>query len=90
MARILVTGGAGFIGSHLCERLLAEGNDVICIDNFITGSPDNIAPFLGNQRFRFIQQDVTNFIYVPGPVDASCTSRRRRARSTTSSCRSRR
>ncbi|MCC6766061.1 MAG: SDR family oxidoreductase [Deltaproteobacteria bacterium] len=70
MARILVTGGAGFIGSHLCERLLTEGNDVICIDNFVTGSPDNIAPFLGNQRFLFIQQDVTNFVYVPGKLDA--------------------
>ena len=70
MARILVTGGAGFIGSHLCERLLAEGNDVICIDNFLTGSPDNIAPFLGNTRFLFIQQDVTNFVYVPGKLDA--------------------
>src|SRR6267142_2558997 len=70
MARILVTGGAGFIGSPLCERLLAEGNDVICVDNFLTGSPDNIAPFLGNQRFTFIQQDVTNFIYVPGALDA--------------------
>ncbi len=70
MARLLVTGGAGFIGSHLCERLLAEGNDVICIDNFLTGSPDNIAPLLANPRFLFIQQDVTNFIYVKGPVDA--------------------
>ncbi|MCC6848515.1 MAG: SDR family oxidoreductase [Deltaproteobacteria bacterium] len=70
MARILVTGGAGFIGSHLCERLLAEGNEVICIDNFLTGSPDNIAPFFGNQRFQFIQQDVTNFVYVPGKLDA--------------------
>jgi len=70
MARILVTGGAGFIGSHLCERLLAEGHEVTCIDNFLTGSPDNIAPFLGNQRFRFIQQDVTQFIYVQGPLDA--------------------
>jgi dTDP-glucose 4,6-dehydratase len=70
MARILVTGGAGFIGSHLCERLLAEGQEVTCIDNFLTGSPDNIAPFLGNQRFRFIQQDVTQFMYVQGPLDA--------------------
>ena len=70
MARILATGGAGFIGSHLCERLLNEGNDVICIDNFLTGSPDNIAPFLGNQRFQFIQQDITNFVYVPGKLDA--------------------
>src|SRR5215831_1318308 len=68
--RILVTGGAGFIGSHLCERLLAEGNDVICIDNFLTGSPDNIAPLLENPRFLFIQQDVTNFMYVRGPLDA--------------------
>ncbi len=70
MARILVTGGAGFIGSHLCERLLGEGNDVICVDNFLTGSPDNIAPLLTNPRFVFIQQDVTNFIYVKGPLDA--------------------
>ena len=70
MARILVTGGAGFIGSHLCERLLAEGNDVICVDNLVTGSPDNIAPFFANPRFTFIQQDVTNFIYVPGKLDA--------------------
>ncbi len=70
MARILVTGGAGFIGSHLCERLLEEGNDVICVDNFLTGSPDNIAPLLANPRFLFIQQDVTNFIYVKGPLDA--------------------
>jgi dTDP-glucose 4,6-dehydratase len=70
VARILVTGGAGFIGSHLCERLLAEGNDVICIDNFLTGSPDNVAPLLENPRFLFIQQDVTNFMYVKGPLDA--------------------
>src|SRR6185369_10392493 len=70
MARILVTGGAGFIGSHLCERLLAECNDVICVDNFLTGSPDNVAPLLANPRFTFIQQDVTNFIYVKGPLDA--------------------
>jgi len=70
MSRILVTGGAGFIGSHLCERLVSEGNDVICIDNFLTGSPDNIAPLLGNSKFHFIQQDITNFIYVTGPIDA--------------------
>jgi dTDP-glucose 4,6-dehydratase len=70
VARILVTGGAGFIGSHLCERLLAEDNDVICIDNFLTGSPDNVAPLLENPRFLFIQQDVTNFMYVKGPLDA--------------------
>ena len=70
MARIVITGGAGFIGSHLCERFLAEGDSVICIDNFLTGSPDNIAHLLGNNRFAFIEQDVTTYLYVKGPVDA--------------------
>jgi dTDP-glucose 4,6-dehydratase len=67
--RTLITGGAGFLGSHLCDRLLAEGHEVICIDNFITGSPDNIAHLFGHPRFHFIQHDVTNFIYVEGPLD---------------------
>ncbi|SHK20528.1 UDP-glucuronic acid decarboxylase family protein [Rhodothermus profundi] len=67
--RTLITGGAGFIGSHLCERFLAEGHEVICMDNFITGSPDNIAHLIGHERFHFIQHDVTNFIYVEGPLD---------------------
>ena len=58
--RILVTGGAGFLGSHLCERLLAEGHDVLCVDNFFTGSRDNIAHLLGNHRFEVIRHDVTN------------------------------
>ena len=70
MARVLITGGAGFIGSHLCERFLGDGNDVICMDNFLTGSPDNIAHLFANPRFTFIQQDVTNYIYVKGPLDA--------------------
>ncbi|MGE0821534.1 MAG: UDP-glucuronic acid decarboxylase family protein [Candidatus Binatia bacterium] len=70
MARVLITGGAGFIGSHLCERFLNEGDEVICMDNFITGSPDNIAHLFPNQRFSFIPQDVTNYIYVKGPLDA--------------------
>jgi dTDP-glucose 4,6-dehydratase len=70
MARILITGGAGFIGSHLCERFLAEGDDVICMDNFRTGSPDNIAHLFQNRRFMFIEQDVTTYIYVKGPLDA--------------------
>jgi len=70
MARVLITGGAGFIGSHLCERFLAEGDDVICMDNFRTGSPDNIAHLFADRRFTFIQQDVTTYIYVSGAVDA--------------------
>jgi len=59
MKRILVTGGAGFIGSHLCERLLGEGNDVICLDNFFTGSKKNILHLMENPRFKVIRQDVT-------------------------------
>src|SRR5213594_2214590 len=70
MARILITGGAGFIGSHLCERFLADGHEVICVDNFITGNPDNIAHLLPEKRFSFIHQDVTQYIYVKGPLDA--------------------
>ncbi len=70
MGRVLITGGAGFIGSHLCERFLADGDDVICMDNFLTGSPDNVAHLFANPRFSFIQQDVTNYIYVAGAVDA--------------------
>src|SRR6266849_8366513 len=70
MARILITGGAGFIGSHLCERFLAEGDDVICMDNFLTGTPDNVAHLFSERRFTFIQQDVTTYIYVKGPLDA--------------------
>lgn len=68
--RVLVTGGAGFIGSHLCERLLADGHEVIAMDNLITGSTDNISQLAGERRFRFIHHDVTNYIYVPGDLDA--------------------
>lgn len=68
--RVLVTGGAGFIGSHLCERLLVEGHDVIAMDNLITGSADNIAHLAGERRFKFIHHDVTDYIYVPGKLDA--------------------
>ncbi len=70
MGRVLITGGAGFIGSHLCERFLADGDHVICMDNFLTGSPDNVAPLMKDPRFTFIQQDVTNYVYVEGSLDA--------------------
>jgi dTDP-glucose 4,6-dehydratase len=66
---VLITGGAGFIGSHLCERFLNEGDEVICVDNLITGNADNIAHLFPNKRFSFIPQDVTNYIYVKGPID---------------------
>ena len=62
--RILITGGAGFLGSHLCERLLAEGNDVLCVDNYFTGRKDNIAPLLGNKNFEVLRHDVTFPLYV--------------------------
>ena len=68
--RILVTGGAGFVGSHLCDRLLSDGHDVIAMDNLVTGSTDNIAHLAGNRRFKFIFHDVTEYIYVPGALDA--------------------
>ena len=67
--RILITGVAGFLGSHLADRFLADGHDVVGMDNFVTGSPDNLAHLMGNQRFAFVEHNVTNFIYVAGPVD---------------------
>jgi dTDP-glucose 4,6-dehydratase len=67
--RILITGAAGFLGSHLCDRFIAEGHEVIGMDNFITGSPDNVAHLSGNPAFSFVHHDVTNYIFVPGPLD---------------------
>jgi dTDP-glucose 4,6-dehydratase len=67
---ILVTGGAGFLGSHLCDRLLAEGHNVLAMDNLITGTIDNIAHLAGNPHFHFIDHNVTNYIYIKGPLDA--------------------
>ena len=68
--RILITGGAGFIGSHLCDRLLAEGHQVIAMDNLSTGSVNNIAHLVGHDNFLFIKHDVTNYIYIEGELDA--------------------
>lgn len=65
----VVTGGAGFLGSHLCDRLIKENISVICIDNLLTGNIENISHLLGNEKFTFIKHDVTNYIYVSGKVD---------------------
>ncbi|HLI48304.1 MAG TPA: UDP-glucuronic acid decarboxylase family protein [Chthonomonas sp.] len=69
MPRALVTGGAGFLGSHLCDRLLAEGFEVIAMDNLITGNTDNIVHLLDNPHFRFVRYDVTEYLYIDGPID---------------------
>ncbi len=68
--RVLITGGAGFIGSHLCDYFLEKGWEVICVDNLLTGSPENIAHLLAEPDFRFLDMDVSGFIHVSGPVDA--------------------
>lgn len=67
--RVLITGGAGFLGSHLCDRYYNEGWDVICMDNLLTGSEENISHLIGKERFTFIKHDVTNYIYVSGQLD---------------------
>jgi dTDP-glucose 4,6-dehydratase len=69
MGRILITGGAGFIGSHLADRLLEAGREVVVLDNLSTGHPRNIAHLMGNPRFQFVKYDVTDYIYVEGPLD---------------------
>ena len=69
MKRVLITGGAGFLGSHLCDLFTTRGYQVVCMDNLITGNTDNIAHLVGNPNFQFIHQDVTNYIYLAGPVD---------------------
>nr|WP_198946307.1 UDP-glucuronic acid decarboxylase family protein [Pseudofrankia asymbiotica] len=70
VARVAIAGGAGFLGSHLCERLLADGAEVICVDNFVTGRPENVEHLLTNRRFRLIDRDITEYLHVPGPLDA--------------------
>jgi dTDP-glucose 4,6-dehydratase len=67
--RAVVTGGAGFLGSHICERLLDDSWDVVCIDNFLTGAPDNVSHLVSNPRFRMIRADVTDYVHVAGNVD---------------------
>jgi dTDP-glucose 4,6-dehydratase len=68
--RILITGAAGFLGSHLCDRLLADGHEVVGLDNFVTGNRDNIAHLIGNEKFTFYRHDVSNYIFVSGKIDA--------------------
>src|SRR5262245_19240817 len=65
---VLITGGAGFLGSHLCDRLLAEGFAVLALDNLITGTTDNLAHLAGRDAFRFVRQDVTEYLYVAEPL----------------------
>lgn len=69
MARVVITGGAGFLGSHLCDRFIANGDEVIAIDNFITGSADNIAHLFGHPKFKFVYYDITNYTHITGDVD---------------------
>lgn len=68
--RILITGAAGFLGSHLTDRFISQGHEVIGMDNFVTGNPQNLAHLAGNEQFSFIRHDVSNFIFVPGKLDA--------------------
>ena len=68
--RAVITGGAGFLGSHLCDLILAKGWDVLCLDNLVTGSDSNVSRLLSNPHFRFTRADVSQYIDVPGPVDA--------------------
>jgi dTDP-glucose 4,6-dehydratase len=67
--RTLITGGAGFLGSHLCDRFVAEGHDVICMDNLVTGNADNVAHLFGKPNFSFVHYNVTHYIHVEGPLD---------------------
>src|SRR3954462_8821083 len=67
--RVVVTGGAGFLGSHLCTELLDRGAEVVCLDSFLTGAPSNVAHLMDRRHFRLLRCDVTDFVHVPGPVD---------------------
>lgn len=67
--RVVVTGGAGFLGAHLCAELISRGAQVLCLDNFLTGTPANVEQLIEHDRFRLVRCDVTDFVHVPGPVD---------------------
>ena len=67
--RTVITGGAGFIGSHLCERFLSDGDEVICVDNLLTGNPRNIAHLVDNPSFRFLEHNISEPVEIDGPVD---------------------
>src|SRR5205809_2848835 len=69
MAKYLITGGAGFIGSHLCESFLKQGHEVICVDNYSTGAQENITGFASNPRFRFLDHNVSRFIDIGGSLN---------------------
>lgn len=69
MTRVVVTGGAGFLGSHLCTRLLDDGAEVVALDNFVTGTPENVAHLTERDGFRLVKADITDYVHVPGPVD---------------------
>src|SRR4249919_1097545 len=68
--RILITGGAGFLGCHLCATLVEQGHQVVCVDNFVTGRPENISHLMGHERFSFIRYNVCDYLHVDGPLDA--------------------
>ncbi|MDE3242941.1 MAG: GDP-mannose 4,6-dehydratase, partial [Nitrospirota bacterium] len=68
--RILITGGAGFLGSHLCDVLIGQGHQVIAVDNLVTGRPENIAHLIGHERFSFVKYNVCDYLHVDGHLDA--------------------